>query len=1031
MERTPGTGWGDGKDRPPNRLHRPYGWLTACARRPRADSVSGSREVPDPGPARGSRRRPRGAGARRQAARRARAAAPACQPARRRGPDRAGAVGRGRARRRGCHGAGPHLAAAQGARRWRRAGDHGGRLRAAGRAGELDADRLAAGVAAGRAELAAGRFEAAAAALETALAEWRGPPLADLADAAFADLERARLEELRVAALEELRRARAGAGRHAEMVGELDALVAEHPYRERLRAQRMLALYRCDRQADALAGLPGRAPRAGRRARHRAGRAAARAGAGDARAGPGARGRPPATARRAGRRRSSGARHAGAPGAPAGEHVSAPASRAAAAGPRGVHDALALYAPRGGGRAPRRQRRGLSGDLVVGVFGLASCTRTTRCGPCARRASCDDEQPRRELASSPARNSSAAGTAAGEAARCSRGPPSSRPQPAAGRHRARRARARALLRDAEAAAPRSPFVDRERELGELREAFAAARDERACRLVTRGRARRDRQVAARARARRRRRRRATVVVGRCVSYGDGITYGRWRRSCASSAGRRASPSCWPTTGGGAARARRDRRVRGARPGRGDLLGASGGCSRRRRASGRSSSSVEDVHWAEPTLLDLARLPRRVLARACRSCSSASRGPSCWRRGPAWAAPQAGRSVHVLQPLGAGGPRAELVSAPAPTAQTGADRRDRRGQPAVPRAARGGRARPGEALPPTIQAVLAARLERLEPGERAVLAARVGRGTHVPRRGAARAAARGDRAGCRSLVAARAQAADPGRALAAARAGRVPLRATRWCARRRTRGCRSSCAWSCTSGSGAGSTSAPGLPRRSSPTTSAGAPAARRPRHRGARARRGGRAARERRPRPRCPAATPAGAALLERAASLQAATAAAAAAGRRAVRGGPRRGRRARAGAGGRPATSRGSALARCRAASSSGSKRTRPRQAAYAAPSAGLDDERGQSRAGCCGAGSPGSPVGWPRRTKPGTGRPGPEAGLHRDLFEILGWQAAAAALGPMPAEAAIRVSRDPQARGGEPGRTAAVLNPLATCTR
>src|ERR687892_2779751 len=57
---------------------------------------------------------------------------------------------------------------------------------------------------------------------------------------------------MRVAATEELVEARLALGRHAEVVEELEKLVAEHPYRERLRAQLMLALYRCDRQAEAL-----------------------------------------------------------------------------------------------------------------------------------------------------------------------------------------------------------------------------------------------------------------------------------------------------------------------------------------------------------------------------------------------------------------------------------------------------------------------------------------------------------------------------------------------------------------------------------------------------------------------------------------------------------------------------------------------------------------------------------------------------------------------------------------------------------
>ena len=81
---------------------------------------------------------------------------------------------------------------------------------------------------------------------------WRGPPLAEFASERFAQAESARLDELRVGALEELVEAKLALGGHAEVVGELGALIAEHPYRERLRSQLMLALYRCDRQAEAL-----------------------------------------------------------------------------------------------------------------------------------------------------------------------------------------------------------------------------------------------------------------------------------------------------------------------------------------------------------------------------------------------------------------------------------------------------------------------------------------------------------------------------------------------------------------------------------------------------------------------------------------------------------------------------------------------------------------------------------------------------------------------------------------------------------
>ncbi len=122
---------------------------------------------------------------------------------------------------------------------------------------EVDADRVDAHrferlLEEGRSQLAAHRPAKALDVLEHALALWRGPVLADLSYEAFAQAEIARLEDLRVAAVEQLIEAKLALGRHAEVVGQLETLIAEHPYRERLRAQLMIALYRCDRQADAL-----------------------------------------------------------------------------------------------------------------------------------------------------------------------------------------------------------------------------------------------------------------------------------------------------------------------------------------------------------------------------------------------------------------------------------------------------------------------------------------------------------------------------------------------------------------------------------------------------------------------------------------------------------------------------------------------------------------------------------------------------------------------------------------------------------
>jgi DNA-binding SARP family transcriptional activator len=101
-------------------------------------------------------------------------------------------------------------------------------------------------------EALADKPEVAAEKLRETLSLWRGPPLADLAFEPFAQGEIARLEELRLVTFEDRIEADLALGRHADVVGELEALVAEHPLRERLRAQLMLALYRSRRQAEAL-----------------------------------------------------------------------------------------------------------------------------------------------------------------------------------------------------------------------------------------------------------------------------------------------------------------------------------------------------------------------------------------------------------------------------------------------------------------------------------------------------------------------------------------------------------------------------------------------------------------------------------------------------------------------------------------------------------------------------------------------------------------------------------------------------------
>jgi DNA-binding SARP family transcriptional activator/WD40 repeat protein len=116
---------------------------------------------------------------------------------------------------------------------------------------EVDALRFEELVAEGR-SVADTQPEQAAVWLREALQLWRGRPYADVADGLTLGPEITRLEELRLAAVEDRIQADLAVGRHAVVVGELEALLEENPWRERLWGQLMTALYRCGRQAEAL-----------------------------------------------------------------------------------------------------------------------------------------------------------------------------------------------------------------------------------------------------------------------------------------------------------------------------------------------------------------------------------------------------------------------------------------------------------------------------------------------------------------------------------------------------------------------------------------------------------------------------------------------------------------------------------------------------------------------------------------------------------------------------------------------------------
>jgi DNA-binding SARP family transcriptional activator/streptogramin lyase len=127
-----------------------------------------------------------------------------------------------------------------------------GGYRIAVEADQLDVEQLRQLLVRVREQRTAGGLDEAAELLRDALALWRGPTLAGLLFESHGRDEVAQLDELRLTTLMDRIDCDLALGRHADVLGELHVLVAEHPLRERLRAQQMVALYRADRQADAL-----------------------------------------------------------------------------------------------------------------------------------------------------------------------------------------------------------------------------------------------------------------------------------------------------------------------------------------------------------------------------------------------------------------------------------------------------------------------------------------------------------------------------------------------------------------------------------------------------------------------------------------------------------------------------------------------------------------------------------------------------------------------------------------------------------
>jgi class 3 adenylate cyclase/DNA-binding SARP family transcriptional activator len=648
----------------------------------------------------------------------------------------------------------------------------------------LDSHRFERLTAEGRAEFVMGRPELAAPTLEEALSLWRGPCLGDLAYEPFAQQEIARLDELRVGAQELLIEAKLALGGHAEVVGQLEALIAENPYRERLRAQLMLALYRSDRQADALQAFQdarvklveelGIEPGERLRDLERAILAqdpdlALPITAPEADAGPAApappKAPPESAAPRSARRLVSivFADLVGSTGL--GERLD----------PESMHNLLDRYSDacsavieRHGGTV-----EGFIGDAVVGVFGLAElheddALRAVRAAVELREAgralSAELERERGVtiamklgvesgevfVSAGTRRSSFAAGDAFNVASRlegsASEGQillgenthrlvgdvvRAQRMEPLALRGRSAKVQAWRLLEletedPARLLSSETPFVGRERELEELHAAFTQAEAMRDCRAMTVvgppgiGKSRLVQELVAALDEQ------ATVVVGRCPSYGDGVTY-------------RPLAEIVRQVGGSDPRERIDELLGGEERVARLVLGAIGLSQApaqteetfwavRRLLEHLAGDQplvvvMEDVHWAEPTLLDLldylvAFSSGHPILLVCLA------RPEFLEIRPGWVSPLPNRSLLVLDRLSDAHARALVQQAGGDdleSARTASIVEMAEGNPLfleqlVAVGAENGRS----ALPSTIQTVLAARIDHLEPGARAAL-----------------------------------------------------------------------------------------------------------------------------------------------------------------------------------------------------------------------------------------------------------------------------------------------------------------------
>ena len=620
--------------------------------------------------------------------------------------------------------------------------------------GALDADRFEERFRRGRDELARGDPRDAAETLRHALGLWRGPALADVRDEAFAQPEVARLDDLRLACLSERVDADLALGRHAEVTGELEALVLEHPFRERLRGQLMLCFYRAGRQADALAA-------------YRAARDALVDGLGiepslalreleaailrqdvPAPASPPERSADRTTVTPDARRRVTCVF----------SRLVHPEEEPAALDPEALrsvleryHDLARAVCARHGGSVAE-----LRGDAVLAVFGspvaheddaqralraaaeLGTRTEELPFGLCASSGVCtgDVVAPARGTAVAPV-----IGEAVARAERLARSGACGEIRVAEATWRLVRHAAHGaglpeggfLLHDIDDDAPaiaRSldrPLVGRDEEVGRLRETFAKVVAERSPALVTIlgepgiGKSRLVAELTAIADEH------GMVLTGRCPAYGEGITYWPLREIVLEATGDRSVDEL-------AATLRIPPSVAHRLAGSVGLAEGEAG-----KETGRAFQQllvalarvrplivvVDDVHWAEPALLDLLLDVGARLTDVPVLIVLATR-PDPFQERPAWADRLGQGAVLRLGPLSATASRALLEAIAGGRLEQDEERRiadTAGGNPLFLEqlVAYVGDRQSTDHLPPAIHALLAARLDRLDTVERSVLA----------------------------------------------------------------------------------------------------------------------------------------------------------------------------------------------------------------------------------------------------------------------------------------------------------------------